>query len=305
MKKHIFRKIIKYIYSLIPLKKQLFLLIKLVYTPSQNIYQHLYFKGVFRVKMEDCEFDMYHPGTLIENQLFWKGLDGFEPNSLKIWGDLCKDSDVILDIGANTGVYSLIAKSKNAKSRVYSWEPVKRVYKILKRNFGINNYNAMPYNSAVSNKNGDATFYDDNNPHTYSVTLNLDLSNDKSLHKVKTKTVRLDSFIKENNIQEINLIKIDVETHESEVIEGLGIFLQQFRPTFIIEIIDDNVAISLHEHFSPLEYNYFYINEPFGGVEYEVDGSIYQKVESLVGCKWGNYLICTDKISSKFNIESR
>ena len=96
-----------------------------------------------------------------------------------------------------------------------------------------------------------------------------------------------------------------METHESEVIEGLGIFLQQFRPTFIIEIIDDNVAISLHEHFSPLEYNYFYINEPFGGVEYEVEGSIYQKVESLVGCKWGNYLICTDKISSKFNIESR
>jgi len=296
------KNIYKYIYNLIPFKKQIFSLVKFLFNPGQKIYQHLAFKGVFQVKIKNTEFDMYHPGTLIENQLFWRGVDGFEPNSLRVWAVLCRDASVILDIGANTGVYTLIAKSQNIKSKVYSWEPVERVYEILNKNLHINHYDVNAYNAAVSNKDGISDFYDDDNPHTYSVTLNLDLSHDKKLHKVETKVIRLDNFIKANKIKSIDLIKIDVETHEPEVIEGLGIFLKQFRPTFVIEIIKKDVAISLHENFSGLKYNYFYINEPFGGVEEVVKGEAYQKVESLLEWKWGNYLICTDDIATKLNL---
>ena len=111
---------VKFFYSLIPFKKNLFLFIKVIHIPKQKIYQHLVFKGIFKAKVGGSEFNIYHTGTLIENQLFWRGIEGFEPNSLKIWLELCKISNVILDIGANTGVYSLIAKSQNPASKVYA-----------------------------------------------------------------------------------------------------------------------------------------------------------------------------------------
>ena len=131
------RKIIKFVYNFIPFKKYLFLFIRSLYIPKQSLYQHLTFKGIFRVALENSNFKIYNTGTFIENQLFWKGIDGFEPNSLKIWIKLCRMSDVIFDLGANTGIYSLIAKSEKPTSTVYAFEPVEMVYTILSKNSSI------------------------------------------------------------------------------------------------------------------------------------------------------------------------
>lgn len=293
---------LKYCYRFLPFKKYIFLSIKKIYIPKQWLYQHLSFKGIFKIRIDKNEFKIYNTGTIIENQLFWKGIDGFEPNSLKIWVKLCKISDVILDIGANTGIYSLIAKCVNPISKVYAFEPVERVYRILEKNFTINNFDACSYKVAISNSDGMGMFYDDDEEHTNSVVLNLDRSDEKNLHKVDTKVTKLDTFIKNTNIQGVALIKMDVETHESEVIEGFKEHLNDFRPTFIIEIIKESVALSLYEQLSGLGYNYFYINEPFGGVDHDVEGAPYQKVESLIDWKWGNYLICNDTIAIQLGL---
>ncbi len=309
--KYVIKKIMKLVYRFVPFKKHLFLLISKFYTPKQSLYQHLTFKGAFKVSLENSEFKIYNTGTLIENQLFWRGIDGFEPNSLKIWMRLCRISDVIFDLGANTGVYSLIAKSENPTSMVYAFEPVERVYDILEKNFSINGFDANYYKKAVSNKDGIGMFYDDDEEHQTSVVLNLDRSDEKQLHKVEVETIKLDSFIKNHNIQNIDLIKIDVETHEPEVIEGFKEHLESFRPTMIVEIIREFTASSLQEQLSGLGYNYFYINEPFGGDDHEfknIDhefkdiGCIYQRVDSLIDGKWGNYLICSNDIAKELNI---
>ena len=115
------KKILKKIYANFPFKQVLFTLLKKVWTPSENIYQHLHFKGEFKVKInEKNNFLIKHYGFQIENELFWAGLTGgWEKESMKIWIELCKDADVIIDIGANTGVYSLIAKSMNPNSLKY------------------------------------------------------------------------------------------------------------------------------------------------------------------------------------------
>ena len=68
--------------------------------------------------------------------------------------------------------------------------------------------------------------------------------------------------------------------------------IKKFRPTLIVEVIRDYVAASLQEHLSELEYNYFYINEPFGGGDYDctIHSDAYQRVKTLINCKYGNYL---------------
>ena len=65
---------------------------------------------------------------------------GWEKESLKIWKELCQTSDVILDVGANTGVYSLVAKAANPESRVIAFEPVKRTFDRLEHNNNINGF---------------------------------------------------------------------------------------------------------------------------------------------------------------------
>ena len=304
------KKIAKTIYQILPFKKYLFLLVKFFYIPSQNIYQHLVFKGFFKVFSGSNSFKLYNTGTIIENQIFWKGLDGFEPHSLRLWARLCRNADTIFDLGANNGVYSLIAKSENPNSRVYAFEPVERVFEVLKKNISINNYDVACYQKAVSNINGVGFFFDNDEPFTNSVVINMDVqevaeSRDveiNQLHKVETELITLDTFIKKNTIANIDLIKIDVETHEAEVFEGFRKHLKDFKPSILVEIIRDDVAEAIEEEVSNLGYIFFYINEPFGGFIYETTGVIYQKIETLTGGIFGNYLICSNEKAKELNL---
>jgi FkbM family methyltransferase len=304
------KNIAKRLYDLIPFKKYFFLILKNIYLPSQKIYQHLHFKGVFNVFSGTNTFKIYHTGTIIENQLFWGGLDGYEPNSLKLWARLSRDAETIFDLGANSGVYSLISKSENLTANVYAFECVNRVFDVLKKNISLNNYDISCFKHAISNQNGIGYFIDDYEDFTQSVTINMGLDDVakgrgvdiSELHKVETQLITLDTFIENNNIQGIDLIKIDVETHEPQVLEGFQKHLKAFQPTLLIEIIRDHVALSLENQFADLNYIFFYINEPFGGIERMVEGEIYQKVDSLIGKPYGNYLICSPEKASELKL---
>ena len=106
------------------------MVLKWLYIPSKEIYQHLWFKGVFNVQLDkDKDFKIVHYGDFLENQLFWDGIYGFEHNSTRLWQELSKNSNTIFDIGANTGIYTLIAKTTNSNANIYAFEPVKRIYK--------------------------------------------------------------------------------------------------------------------------------------------------------------------------------
>ena len=210
-------------------------------------------------------------------------------------------SDVIFDLGANTGIYSLIAKSEKPTSTVYAFEPVERVYTILSKNSSINKFDINCYRKAVSNKDGIGEFYDDDEEHQTSVIINLDRSDEKHLHRVEVETIKLDSFIEDNNIQKIDLIKMDVETHESEVIDGFSSHLVHYKPSMIVEVIRDFTASHLQDKLSNVGYNYFYINESITQNVKDIK-SIYQKVDSLIGGKYGNYLIVNNNVAKELNL---
>jgi hypothetical protein len=103
----------KSIYRAIPFKKQIFTVIRKIARPPRSLYKHLYFKGKFRVRLDqkkNSSFLIMHHGFEIENEIFWNGAGGWEKFSQELWMRLCENAKVILDIGANTGVYSFVAK---------------------------------------------------------------------------------------------------------------------------------------------------------------------------------------------------
>lgn len=78
------------------------------------------------------------------------------------------------DIGANTGVYSLLSKSLNPKAKIYAFEPVQRTFKRLEQNIAINNFDVTTEQIALSDKSGKQIFYDTYAEHQQSSSLSPD-----------------------------------------------------------------------------------------------------------------------------------
>ena len=105
--------------------------------------------------------------------------------------------------------------------------------------------------------------------------------NDKEPVKLNIKTITLKEYIEQNNITNIDLMKIDVETHEPEVMEGVSPYFDQFNPILLIEILNDEVALRLNNYFDINKYNFYNIDEKAG----------IRKTTSLMKSDFYNYLI--------------
>lgn len=264
-------KTIMVFWKLNPIKRETAILIKKIKLPVKQIYTDLRFTGEFNIQINPSStikvFHHYH--TSIENEIFWKGLaNGWERNSIKIWKYFSLQSKVILDIGANTGLYSLISISLNPNALVCSFEPSKKTFEKLKLNYQINNFSQSHlYEIAISNNDGTSIFYDYDASHQYSASLNKQMSINIGSSTNLTYTVKtqsLDSFIKEMKISNIDLIKIDVEMHEPEVLEGMVQILSKQRPVILIEILTNEIASYISSIFSEKNYTCFKIDEKIG-----------------------------------------
>lgn len=135
-------------------------------------------------------------------------------NEVWIYGvyDLPGDDDIVVDIGAQIGMYSIYAS--NTAKKVYSFEPTYDNYKSLNRNIGINNIrNVVPIKKAVLSKSGKK-----------EISINKDNCGSHSFiwnHTGGKETVNattLKEFIEENHIKKINLLKIDCELSEYDIL---------------------------------------------------------------------------------------
>jgi FkbM family methyltransferase len=286
--------LLKQLYKVLPFKQQIFSVVRSIVTLPNSVSKHLYFDGQISFKVGKKTILMNQKGYDVENTLFWRGVGGcWEKVSVGIWIKLCEDATHILDIGANTGAYALIAKTVNPKAEVFAFEPMDMIHKRLEDNVRLNNLDikCLPY--ALSNYTGDATVYAESENHIYSVTVNQNRSHETiPVFEKKIQTKTLIDFIKEHRIQKIDLMKIDVETHEPEVMEGLGAYLAKWTPTLLIEVLDERVVTELNAMFAGLNYVYFNIDE---------EGQIRQSHRIEIS-DYYNYLVCVPEVAKKLQL---
>ena len=78
-------------------------------------------------------------------------------------------------------------------------------------------------------------------------------------------------------------MKIDVELHEPEVLEGMGIYLKKFKPDILIEVLNNNIAFKLNKLFKNLNYYYISIDDK---------KNILKKINQIKKSPFYNILIC-------------
>jgi len=159
-----------------------------------------------------------------------RGLGIFNYQDMKVSGEqkflenyLSKlSAPIIFDVGANKGEYASYCVYANKNARVYAFEPHPKTFEILKKN--ISNKDVIAVNKAISNSKGKMKLYDyKSNEGSSHATLCPDViekvhGGESISYNVKVTT--LDEFVRENKINKIHLLKIDVEGNDINVLKG-------------------------------------------------------------------------------------
>lgn len=129
---------------------------------------------------------------------------------------------IFLDIGANQGLYSVLAGKNPAVKKVYSFEPNQVIVPRLINNLNINQiqtFEIIP--AAISNQTGELSLHTVVG-HTGKSTLRAVENANKTVSTVKSiQTINHEVLNKRIPVQPLNGIKIDVEGHEEVVIQEL------------------------------------------------------------------------------------
>lgn len=256
-----------------PEKVQLFLRRIGVKFPFIDFASKLDYRGIVDFTVNDKNLKLRSNNNLIDIYIFWYGIFGvWEPTQLRLWSSLVKDADTILDVGANTGVYSLIASS-NEKANVYAFEPVPVVREMLKENLDLNNLNqVMIVPVIVGDRIGQETIYIPWQGWTDVASINKEFAEkfvrEDKMQEIVCEMTSLDSFLEFSKVP-MNakiLCKIDVEGAEKRVLNGMKESLINRNISFTAELLDsdfyDEVVSML-----PSGYKVYAINESSKKVE--------------------------------------
>lgn len=169
-----------------------------------------------------------------------------EPETLKWLEEFCIDDNIMYDIGANIGIYSLYYSilAEN-KEKVFCFEPESNNYQSLNHNIYLNKLdNILAFNSGISEKNSYDSLYVGNfnagnsghNIGSKSSQLNSEVTIKQGIF-----TYTLDSLWQKYNLPFPNVIKIDVDGFEPNIIEGAKETLKDTRlKSILIEIDKEN-----------------------------------------------------------------
>jgi FkbM family methyltransferase len=227
----------------------------------QLIWKRLPVEKEFHVSLPDGKTFIYSSvaNDAIGRALYWGGLQAFEPETTQIFYKLAQNSNLIIDVGANTGVFSLLACAANQNCCVVSFEPVPRIFDRLAHNIKLNGWEnrCQVRSEAVSNITGCTKLHVPYGILPTSASLNIQGFRGLSGYLLDVPVVTLDKLCLENG--KVDLVKIDVEGFEDKVLEGMQRILARFAPTIIIECHLDGPILAVESILKQVGYHLFHL----------------------------------------------
>jgi FkbM family methyltransferase len=161
-----------------------------------------------------------------------------EPDTLAWIEQYIQPGDHLWDVGANIGVYGLYACLRENVTAT-CFEPVASAFAILVRNAALNSLaeRFAPLSIALSDSNGVVRLYLSNTESGSSMHALNNPSNVQGPFEVagvqSVPAVRGDKLAADFGVRAPQHLKIDVDGHELQVLEGMGALLDQVRSVWI------------------------------------------------------------------------
>lgn len=201
---------------------------------SYNSLRILYRRGTEDEKVLAHSFD---------KDIFFKEIPSFKP----------RRTPTIIDVGAHIGTFSLLSHLKFPQSHIYSVEASQETYDILKKNILINSLPIRAFHNALLDRNGTVKLFHNSISGNWGHSVTKEF--DSSFEEVQS--VTFEQFIRDNEIEFIDLIKFNCEGSEFSILMktsaefinkiGLGIILyhedlaeQGYRLSDLASLFDRN-----------------------------------------------------------------
>ncbi len=263
--------------------------LQLLGRPSPWLTRHLPRSGVVGVRLPNgALLRLWSRGDdWISTQVFWHGLDGYEPETVRVFFRLAERATVTVDLGAYVGYFTVLAALANDAATVIALEPFPATFDRLQRNVSLNGLsNVVCRNLAAGASAGSADLHHMRDG--MSMAASLDPAHLAAWEHVTTPVpvVRLDQLLADLGIGHVDLIKVDVEATETEVLQGAREILHRDHPDVVCEVLSADSGTRLTEMLKPLGYRFF-----------ELHAHGPRQHETIVPGEGRNYLLTTSSLA--------
>lgn len=202
-------------------------------------------------------------GDTIGRSLYWKGIASWQTETVPVFCALAQQARLVLDIGANTGVYTLLACLVNQQARVIAFEPVPKAYELLVNNVHINGWSKRceTHCEAVSNTVGSTKFHIPFGEVPKSASLSVHGFRNIAGTLIDVSMTTIDNALHPSDIHMVDLVKIDVEGFEDKVLEGMHNVLGTSQPAIIVECNFDGPFAAVEDILKQHNYIFFYLTD--------------------------------------------
>lgn len=193
------------------------------------------------VTIDDYDGDLklrLDKGSYMGSCIYWHGY--YSLDELIVLRKILKKDMTFIDVGANNGYFTLFAAKRVPAGKVISFEPVESVYENLLFNIKLNNFkNITTYNLGLSDGTKDELDIFTSDDDFYDALSTLYPSSERNKKIGTIKLSKLDKIAEDSALENIDVIKIDVEGAELGVLTGAQKVLANFKPVILIEINEE------------------------------------------------------------------
>ncbi|MFC8731685.1 FkbM family methyltransferase [Luteimicrobium sp. NPDC057192] len=182
---------------------------------------------------------------------FWFGPNAYESLSTAVFSTLARTAATVLDVGAHTGIFSLVAGAAAPDVAVHAFEVVERIARRTRTNVRLSGLTDRVHVHAVgvSSEPGVMTLH-----HNDAVPLATGSSFERFADRgaargaatSQVEVTTLDAWWAAEGRPRVGLMKIDVERHESHVLAGGRAFLDAERPALLAEVLSRDDFATLY-----------------------------------------------------------
>jgi FkbM family methyltransferase len=179
----------------------------------------------------------------------WTHIEAALDDSSAVWTFMCRHEDdasfqrsldllrpgaVAVDVGANIGVWSLLAAERQPDARIHAFEPVPEVAAHCRRHVALNGLDTIVLNvAAVAAEDGVAPFFAIRTANTGASSL----IRRRPADEITVPVVTLDTYVERARLDRVDVLKVDVEGAERLVfIGGRRTLLRPDAPAIFFEV---------------------------------------------------------------------